>query len=159
MGRMREDFDAGVRRAMESRHAQDQMLEEWGRRADENPVEVAATLLRSALYWRRVWRRRYRRLAAKAKRRIVGEDEQARLVAVEAREPLESGELLYALWQHNLWEATVWLMLDLAEVAVAENECPHQAMIGAFMFVQRRSYEALAGSTQPEWLPPRCGRG
>ena len=112
MGGMSKQFDKAVSHTRELRRELDQWLEEWGRRADENPEEVAATFARSALYWRRVWRRRYHRLAARAKRRVVAENEYVRLVANELREPRENGRLMYALWEYTLWDSTFWMILE-----------------------------------------------
>ncbi len=154
------NFDEGVRKAKNMQRALDRQLDEWGRRAGENPVQVAATFVRSALYWRRVWRRRYRRLAGKAQKRIIlSEDEHTRLVAFELQDSRRMNSLLYALWEYNLWQATFELMLDLGAEAKAKGEDPYGVAIGAFMFVQRRSYEILAGTTQPEWVSPRVRSG
>jgi hypothetical protein len=151
---MQDHFGKVVGRAKEVRHATDQVLREWGQRADENPVEVAATFVRSTLYWRKVWRRRYQRLAARAKRRVVDESEDAWLIALKLGEPRENASLVYALWQYGLWDSTYQIMLDVISIAEVEGEDPCQAIIGAFMFAQRRSYEVLANITRPEWTPP-----
>ncbi len=160
MGWMRDkSFADAIHTGADTRRKGDREIKEWERRADENPLWVAATLMKSTIYWRRVWRRRYRQLAKKAKRRVVSESEHAWFVTLELGSPSENGSMMLALWEATLWETIFWSMLDAAVEAKNTNKDPDRAACKEFLLAQRRSYEILATVTFPEFMPPEMRNG
>ena len=91
-----DEFDKIARRAEEERRKLEQRLQEVEQFAQENSYLAAAHLTVEALYWRRVWRRRLRKLVKRLGGRIIARNGKVLLINANPRWPREGFSFLCA---------------------------------------------------------------
>jgi DNA-binding CsgD family transcriptional regulator len=148
-------FGEYARQAMNGRRKIDEALYRWERIADEHPMEVCRDLYQTALYWRRVWTRQYRRRVSKGKRQVVlDNNEYVRFVTAEYTEPHEARRIVYALHKFTVWECAFRNMSEAGPAAKTVGEDPFRWACEGFFLAHRRSHELLYAITRPQWLGP-----
>lgn len=89
-------FEEIVRRAGEERRKLEQKLTEAERFASESPYAAAAHFTMEALYWRRIWRRRFRKLVKRFGGHVVARDGKTLLVKADPQGSREGFSFLCA---------------------------------------------------------------
>lgn len=148
-------FGEHARRAMNRRRKIDKWLYEWGRLADEHPVEVARHLFGITVCSRRMWRRQYDRRVKRAKRRVVlDNNEYARIVSAEYSEPHEARRIIHALHMFTVWECAFRNMMEAGPAGKAVGEDPFRKACDGFFSAHLDSHELLYVITRPQWMGP-----
>lgn len=148
-------FGEYARQAMKRRREIDEFFHQVEEHACMYPLAASIHLSETSLYWRRVWRRQYRRLAKIAKSRVWAKNnEGVQLVTVQYSEPHEARRIVYALWKFTLWQRALENMIDAALAAESIGEDPYRCACEGFFLAHRESHELLYAITWPQWLGP-----
>lgn len=155
MGEM-DEFDKIARRAEEERRKLERKLQEVEQLAQEDSYFVAAHLTVEALYWRRVWRRRLRKIVKRFGGRIVARNGKVLLINANPQWPREGFSFLCAGAEFSRWENIFGAMLEVSVAAEAAGEDPHLAAIREFIVGQRMVADLLAATARPLGVPPEA---
>jgi hypothetical protein len=156
-----DEFDKIARRAEEERRKLERRLKEVEWFAHENSYAAAAHLYVEALYWRRVWRRRFHKLVKRFGGGTIARNGKVLMINANPRWPREGFSFLCAGAEFSRWENIFGAMLEAGVAAEAVGKDPHLAVAREFTADQRIVADLLAAAVRPVSLlgRPRPKRG